>query len=298
MIFGLGACGDSSAPTGGGGAGGNGEPGYGESDCGVCVLDACTEEIEACSSDPGCTSYLECLLACPVDPQGNAELDCDQACVTGDSSETLNAVSDVRICRSSEAGADCAPCGVPKLDEDSVLTQACEPKQAPRGNVCRQCFFDKCCDTWDACFDGGNPDCESLVVDCLAGCDEYPIEGCVSACFDQHPESVSTYLEQQRCALLKCASDKTGDQACDASTRDDCEVCMVEDCEASLNDLIQTEAGLLAWACLGDCSQADGGSTPSCIEACFDDHPSAVVELSAYGECISYLCTPKCVPEE
>src|SRR5688572_29685277 len=69
-----GSCGSETAS----GAGGEG-PGiqrFGDSACGSCVSEQCATSYQGCDADPGCTTFLQCLLDCPVAPDGYV----DEAC--------------------------------------------------------------------------------------------------------------------------------------------------------------------------------------------------------------------------
>lgn len=288
LTFQLGACGDSSMPAGGGGSGGNPSgDAFADSECGICIETECAEALDGCISDPGCSSYLDCLLACPLDDFGNADPSCDAACVGSESSETTAARIHLTGCREHGPGAECPTCGFAQPPIPVPLSQVCEDRVAP--NPCRQCFWDHCCDTWDACFDGNNDDCDALAT-CIEPCkQEDDSEACVADCFAQHSASVGTYLDQNLCASAMCAIEQMN---CDADARDDCDVCLYETCGTPLHDLIATEPGFLLWVCNLDCAAAQ--ADPDCYKACTDNYPDLKDEYLLWGECLQYECSAIC----
>jgi hypothetical protein len=281
---GLAAC-DADSTTGGGDGGAGGSAPietYAASECGTCALEACTEAVEACSTDPGCTNYLECLLGCPLGPSGNADPECDAACAADVSSESSALRERLNGCRFEGAGVDCAPCGLSLAPSDTRLTQECEPRpDAP--TACRQCHWDNCCDTWDACFaDGVNPDCDALAT-CIQTCGD--VEDCITECFDQHPNSIQTLLDQVGCGLSQCAIDQ---ENCDQSLRNDCEACAFETCGDSFIALMTTPAGFLLFTCQDNCPKDE--TNLDCVIACGEKYPEAEGASFAWAECLGYWC--------
>jgi len=257
------------------------------------MVAACQPEIAACQNDAACASYVNCLLDCPLSEQGNADPACDEACVTSDSSESQQARADLSGCRLYGEGAACEPCDVPTTPKNGPVNQICEPRPPPRPpNPCRECFWEHCCDTWDACFDGDNPDCSALAT-CMSVCSSAPdedlLEPCVADCFIEHPASTEAFTAQTICALSECTNE---DPQCDEASRDECDTCLLETCADSLHGLMSTEEGFLVWMCLRDCAATDGG--PGCVEDCTIAHPDAKDDFLLWGECIDYLCAAKC----
>lgn len=285
------ACSDSSTENQGGQGTGGSPPAntFQSSECGTCVETSCDPEIQACLTDPGCTTYLDCLLHCPVDEKGNADPACDAACVgTASSSETLKAEADLKACRFYGSGATCEACSIPTAPVSTQLNQQCEPRPDPPPTQCRACYWEKCCDTWDACYaDGVNPDCDALAT-CIQACGD-PIEPCVDACFDAHPNSVTTLLDQVGCSVSLCAADQPD---CDVEARDDCDTCLAVDCGDSFVSLLSTAEGYLLWLCLADCGDSGGGV--QCTEGCFDAHPEAQDAGFLWADCLTYQCSTRC----
>src|SRR5690349_11654161 len=81
-----GACGQGDDP-GEGGKGGETQA-FATSPCNGCVVASCQSEVDACSADPGCAAYLDCLGHCPVAENGDADAACDDACPQGDATES------------------------------------------------------------------------------------------------------------------------------------------------------------------------------------------------------------------
>jgi hypothetical protein len=280
----MGAC-SSDGDTTGGGAPSAGSPLF-SSECGTCVANACGAEMWTCQTDPGCASYLDCLLRCPVDAGGVVEPTCEQSCPISASSETEPLETAFSACRFYGPGEGCGRCAVPPLPDP--LNQTCESRPEPAPTPCRQCYWDHCCQTWDACYaEGVNPDCDAL-ASCIMACDS-PFEPCASTCFDAYPGSVTTLLAQQSCGLSVCAADQ---RDCDASLRDPCETCLYVDCADSFVTLLSTGEGYLAWLCMSDCGAL--GAETACVEACVSDHPGAEAAVSLWAQCIEYRCAIVC----
>ncbi len=283
------ACGEASGAGGEGGAGGGAAAvTYGESECGLCVRDVCAAELDACQTDPGCATYLTCLLGCPVKEEGVLDSACEKACTPALSSEGTRTLAEVVSCRLNGPGAtDCPSCGAPIWPNDKPPAQTCEPRPEPAPTPCRQCYWDKCCDTWDACF-LGNQDCDDLNT-CLAACQTPGLEACIEVCFAAHPASVETILAQGACAQEYCAKDTP---TCEPATRDTCNACFFDTCGDAYVAMISTAEGLLLQACMLDC--ADAGEGVPCTEACFDAHPAAEAAGLLWAECLSVHCEPIC----
>ncbi|MFO0547111.1 MAG: hypothetical protein U0271_01920 [Polyangiaceae bacterium] len=279
----LGACGDDTTeppPS---------DPVYGTTDCGTCVKTACSAEFTDCQSDPGCASYLECLLACPVTADGDATTECDAGCVADDSTESLKARSAITACRFEGRGAeDCADCNIPTGNTNPTLNQQCEPRpNAP--NPCRQCSWDRCCDTWDACYaDGVDPECNTL-TDCAIACQIYPLEPCLADCFEAHPTAVDPFLSQLVCGLSLCANDQPN---CDASLRDDCDDCMYDTCGDSFVAMFGSHDGFLLFTCAEDCGAAGQGI--ECTLDCVAAHPDGEEAFYVWTDCVNYHCASSC----
>jgi hypothetical protein len=284
----LGACAGDGASTGGGGSG----PAttFSSTECGTCVTAACSNAISACQTDPACAGYLDCLLQCPVDAHGNAEPACDQGCAAAGSTETAKLESAVTACRLYGDGTSCTACAIPNQPSSGPLNQQCEPRpNAP--TPCRQCYWDHCCDTWDACFaDGVNPDCDALGT-CIGDCiNAAAYEPCVKACLDAHPGSVSTLLTQQACGLSMCAADQVD---CNISLRDACDTCLYGTCGDSFVAMLSTADGYLAWLCMEDCGAA-GAPGDQCVQDCVNAYPAAGSAIFLWGDCLSYQCATLC----
>lgn len=283
-------CGDDVTPagTGGGGAGPQVET-FGASDCGVCFEESCITEIDTCLTDPGCASYLSCLRTCPVDEKSFIDPACDQACSPQASSEATRVQAELMECRLWGPGASCAECGIPSKPFDGPPPQQCEPPAEPAPTACRQCYWEKCCDTWNACYASGvNPDCDALGT-CITMCTGPTVEPCVDACLDAHPNSVDTLFDQVACAAEQCAWDADN---CNPAERDACEACLYGTCGSAWVELLSDPEGFLLFMCLGDCGSQDAGVT--CVEGCFDAHPTAESAGYLWTECVAYQCDATC----
>ncbi len=279
----------ASDPKGTGGAGGTTTALFQKSECGTCVKSSCASAITDCQSDASCAAYLDCLYACPVDSRGNADPTCDAACVTTQgSTESSKKREAVSGCRFYGAGSDCAACSIPKNPVSTSLNQQCTPRPNPP-NPCRACFWEHCCDTWDACFDGNNADCSAL-TDCLQACQTDPLEPCYKTCFDAHPNSVSTFMAQQSCAISQCATDVGS--SCDATKRDACTACQHVTCGDPFVQLLSTGPGFLLFSCTEDCAALNKGA--DCIAGCVTTHPDASDAFFLWAECVTYRCSSSC----
>jgi hypothetical protein len=268
---------------------GSGAETFAQTSCSDCFLRTCAEPVDACRSDPGCAAYLDCLGACPVDEEGFIDPDCDVACSPTTSSEATRAQAEVVKCRTQDAAAaclECAPAGPVLIGGQAQL---CEPRDDEPFSPCSPCYWENCCDTWDACFgEGADPDCDAL-ASCVALCVDAPLEPCVDACFAAHPASVETLLAQNGCAMEFCAKDQID---CNADKRSECDVCLFDTCGPMWVDLMSNPDGFLLFACLGDCGAVDGGVT--CVEACFDAHPGAEYAGYLWAECVAFNCESSC----
>ncbi|MBI4706227.1 MAG: hypothetical protein HY744_34455 [Deltaproteobacteria bacterium] len=285
-LLALGACSGDGAPGGAGGSPPATE--LASTECGACVTTACAGAISECQTDPGCAGYLECLLKCPVDEHGNADQGCDEGCASSGSSETARLASGLTACRLYGDGASCKTCAIPNQPVSGTLNQQCEPRPEPAPTPCRQCYWDHCCDTWDACFaEGVNPDCDALAT-CIQECKD-PIEPCVKACFAAHPGSVATLLDRLSCATALCAPDTPH---CEPAERDACQACLYDDCADPFAKLLSTAEGFLVWLCTADCGAIDAGS--QCIEGCVAAYPDATEAFFLWAECVDYACATVC----
>ncbi len=279
-----------------GGSGGSAVVTFQKSECGTCVKASCGAALADCQSDPACASYLDCLYACPVDAKGNADPACDAACAPAQSSsESIKKRQAVAACRFYGDGAACPTCSVPTNLTSATLNQQCVARPNPP-TPCRDCFWKHCCDTWDACFDGQNADCDAL-TDCVGACSNVvPIEPCLQACHDAHPASVATLLAQQTCAISQCASDfvdpVTKKPTCDLALRDACTTCVQVTCGDPFAALLSTGPGFLTYACFEDCSTAGKGA--DCIAGCVASHPEAADAFFLWGSCVDYRCATEC----
>ena len=89
------------------GGGSGGTPTYRYSACGMCALDECEADIEACQAEGDCYEVLECELNCPADgvePEG----DCTDACGTASDIYSESARVTVWGCIDDAAAGPCA----------------------------------------------------------------------------------------------------------------------------------------------------------------------------------------------
>jgi hypothetical protein len=238
-----------------------------------------------CQTDAECAQYLDCLLRCPVDEHGNADASCEQSCPAGTSPEATELQSSLRTCRIYGAGFDCMACAV---SVSAIVQQEC-PAHAPAPTACRQCYWDHCCRTWDACYaEGVNPDCDALAI-CIMACST-SYEPCVQACFGAHRDSVTTLLRQQACGLSLCAADQPD---CNIGLRDACDSCLYGECQSSFVLLLSTADGYLAWLCMADCGSSGAPGT-QCVDDCINAYPAVDAAVSAWAECIDINCSTSC----
>lgn len=262
-------------------------PKFGDTVCASCVEERCADAISVCQTDPGCTTYLGCLLDCPVDENDQVDPACDAACSPHSSSEATLTESKLIACRLYGEGAKCTECAESAFPLRGGIPQSCEPRPEPAPTACRQCYWDKCCDTWDACYASGvNPECDALGT-CIVGCNG--AYDCTTGCIDAHPTAVDTLFAQTSCAAEFCAFDTPN---CDPSERDACGKCWFETCGESWAAFISQPDGLLLQLCIGEC---EGVVNPqACIGACFDDHPVAAPAGFLWAECQLQNCETLC----
>jgi hypothetical protein len=270
-------CDDDAPPPPGGDAGAGA---FAASACGQCVLDACHDAIASCRSDAACTRHLACLLRCPVGADGNADAACEAACPEAATSEARRLIAGLAACRRFGAGATCEACNVPPEPESPLFHQECEPRPEPAPTPCRQCHWDRCCDTWDACYaEGADPECDALVT-CIAGCSS-PLAPCVALCMQRYPGGKNGAFRQIACAAAVCAIEQVD---CDRSQRDACDVCQYEACGDPYVELLSDPEGALLYFCAADCAGSEPEREP-CLRDCVERHPAAEGLWSAWTSC-------------
>jgi hypothetical protein len=284
----LAGCGsDDPAGTGGGsgstaeaGTGGAGPRTYRTSPCGECVHEACAAAFDACSADPECPAYAECLDACPLDERGNADPSCDAACPRGTGSESRRAVAAIGACRDPGVGADCAACNVGQRPVDPPFPEVDQTCTEPSMETeeCFICQDDNCCETQDLC--NANAECVAMRECITAG-------GRVETCGIAHRAGADDFAKGSTCQLYRCSNLCGG-------AGESCYDCMFENCGLEWATLNRTGAGLLHQFCVGTCP----GGDDACDEVCYDAYPEALADYIALGACVVATgCPSVCVKE-
>jgi hypothetical protein len=260
----LAACPDEVDSSSSGAGGGQGEPTWGESACGACVIDACSAERDACAADPGCAGHLDCVLGCPlavddIDPA------CLDACPAPESGAGLSALNDFHGCRSN---AGCEVCGGGSGGGHPILEQDCRPSPSP--DACVRCEADNCCET--TCDDA----CQAL-FDCAEPC---PTDACIDQCFADHPDGVASVGAWQGCMGVFCRDD------CPWVTSNSCFDCGMEHCAEHFVDCFAAPDCYLHFQCSQRCDFGD----VDCENACDALHPRGSMMWSAFIYCVAGHC--------
>jgi hypothetical protein len=286
------ACGDDEEETNGGGGDEPAAKTFVDTECASCLANECSAEISACQSDPGCATYIGCVNACPIDNNDVIDPACDLGCTPEDSSEATRAQAELYVCRNYGPGTTCTSCPdqVPsqpaETQEGTVCTQY-PPPDPP--NPCRECFWESCCETWNACYAPGvNPECDALAT-CIAECGA-PFEDCAQACMDAHPSAIDTLFDHVECAIENCPFDAPD---CDpALWENECQACVYGTCGPEYTALNAIPDGYLLNLCIRDCNTAPDNI--ACLEACFAGHPEGEYAGYVWAECIAYYCEADC----
>lgn len=274
------------------GAGGGANGGYGKSLCGACVLKACAGEQAACEAEPSCSAHLECLLKCPVGADGDADPACEQACPVVSGTAAQSAGDALAFCRTAGQGASCAvTCGHASADGgepetckgNPILTQQCKPSQL--SDPCYKCQFEKCCDSVDACFNGGPA---TDLTNCWLACTTDDI-ACELACFDQYPDGVVGFGGYSACTEVNCFAPGGACQHAQPASCLDCE--STQCCEELAACDTDAECFLITQCTLG-CKSQD----TLCGGACFAAHPKGQAALGKLAVCDGQRCAGKCEP--
>jgi hypothetical protein len=265
--------------------------GFQTSDCGVCVAQACQQQIQACSNDPSCTARYACLLSCPTAMNGDADPTCEARCPSVSGATGMLAAQELADCRVRGAGALCAACGhLPKDDggtQNPILNQQCPP--STETNPCWKCEAEHCCNTEQACL--ADADCQTLKK-CISGCQNADggadgMDACSYACWQSAPRPAAAKLAAiETCVVVFC----NGASLC--GPLDDCSSCDVQQC---LNTFVACKSDLdcnLIGTCIGACPFADG----PCIDNCVQTHPNGAKLFDDEFVCSTSRCAQQCAP--
>jgi hypothetical protein len=264
---------------------------YGDSECGVCVAEACRTERDACAAEPSCAASLSCLEGCDVGATGNVAPDCRAGCPRPADAASRLAFEGFEECR---GGAACPACGTGGAGGDSgaggrdggggaegqavahILDQRCAPSNLV--NPCLRCFAERCCKT-EAAY-RANPESEPL-DDCLRDCDDAP---CLSACLERWPGAVDVVLSSNACGI-RCGTDDT----CLPGGPSELFQCMVDNCAAAKTACDIDPSCYVLSQCSVDC--LDAPSPADCFDACeARATPEALDKRSQYDLCLSARC--------
>ena len=277
----------SAAASGSGGAtassttGGGGTTSFGASTCAACAEGHCVEEVAACRADPGCATYLDCVLGCPLDAAGQSvDLGCAGACPPGDTADSQAAAADVFSCMIGGAGASCLECGGSGTDENGVPIENCPESDDP--NPCYVCEDEACCIEWDACLNGPCSDYFACVDEC------YDTMGvwapCMEQCGAENPEGQAQDAQLHACTGYWCAG-------CGVSNP--CDKCLDETCRVEWYRMLTAPLGLQLYFCVVDCVNADGGVV-ECADTCYEGYPEQREDFDDYFQCIGTSCNDEC----
>jgi hypothetical protein len=182
-------------PTAGPDAGACGLP-YGTAGCASCAAAHCCQESTACSKDPGCAPYAQCIGACNGDPT------CRATCGASPSPPTSSEGSALTACLVAQCESKCGlTCGAPG-------TYGVLPAAAPR---CQDCIATNgACDTARAC--GASATCDA-VRRCAAGARTLDS---LSVCWDDAPDAGAALAKSLDNSISGCATECAvgGDWAC------------------------------------------------------------------------------------
>lgn len=278
------ACGDSAEKPSGAGGGGSGAQVYGGTACEECDRTACAAERAACSSEPGCASYLACLAGCTTTATGDADPACETQCASAESPESP-ALTTFRACRTEGAGTTCADCpresgaggegGGGLCTPPAFLTQQCAPYT--QDSPCINCQYEKCCDSVEKLFAPGPG--EDL-KDCWLACDD---PTCDATCFEAFPDGVAAFAEYQACSFTQCGQP---DGPC--SVTGTCNACRYDECECEYAACFANTDCFLAFHCFSTCADSD------CVVSCLAQYPGKDPEYSNHQLCVSQRCGEQC----
>jgi hypothetical protein len=279
------SCSDDDEPQGtGGGAGTTGADagGFGTSACAACTRASCSADVDACSGEPDCNAWLECVDGCPVGASGNVEPGCESACPDATSSNGQTAQAALENCTAQNLPG-CSACGAAPDGGGggtgiAELDQSCPASDET--DACYACWDTHCCDTEAAC--AASADCQAT-QDCTSACASGDWM-CLQACFQANPKGAVEIQQRLVCRFAYCATGAT---------------CLDEDVEAincsnQYCMVVRTKCWLipecyLISVCAGSCS---GSPTPAaCIDECKAAQPaSAVQALEAFTDCSIANC--------
>jgi hypothetical protein len=269
---------------------------FGESACGKCVLAACSTDVTACSTDPGCAAHLTCVEECGVTASGNVDESCVAKCPGAASGPGQSAEHAFDGCRSAGPGAECSACGghvdsgaakpeggspVDGGVKNPSIDQVCPPYTGT--SACDTCKQTHCCETRARCND--DPNCSSY-IDCMAACvsaDGGTFTGCTATCDKKYPGAYLPYNEEFDCITLFCPEE------CGAPAPDPCEHCANTVCARAQANCDVDESCSRFTQCLGDCNDQ------SCQAACAAPYSQATQNLGlGIGICVTNQCGDVC----
>jgi hypothetical protein len=239
---------------------------YGDSACGLCVAEACSDTIEVCAADPECAAHLSCLLGCPIDASGDADLDCVAGCPAPTTVTGQNALTALTTCRQNGDGAACVDCGHPPAGHP-LLDQSCEPPTAV--NACDRCEEELCCETR----------CELACqgyVSCMQTCGG--AAACQDGCAASHPEGVGEFARWLGCQVPLCRDH------CTSLVPGPCLECGLVNCPHQFADCFSSPACYLRFLCGTRCDSA------ACYQACDAQYPEADALFGAFLLCVGESC--------
>lgn len=108
------------------------------SDCAVCSIKSCTEEVTVCKAHPDCTKRTECLESCPPG-DANCRVDCSVG------QRLTDAMIELDICRSRECMKECDSCGSSIFDSLGAACSNCIMNTSDSCAVTSECAKDAKC---------------------------------------------------------------------------------------------------------------------------------------------------------
>jgi len=198
------------------------------------------------------------------------------------------ALSALRSCRKTGAGAACVECGgaPPDAAADAgstgcsahpLLCQQCggssETEQCPR------CEDEKCCETHAAC--QADAVCNAyrtcLVDDCKSG----SLVGCIDFCEQRLPGGYAKFARRLACVTMNCLYE------CQAPDQPEPEVvCLRDHCTREYVDCELVGDCSLLSLCIGTCA---GSSI--CIDQCKGSYPDGVERFGLLERCAIAQCS-------
>jgi len=186
----------------------------------------------------------------------------------------------------AEGGADAAdaPDAADAGDAASALPypldQVCSPTSPADASVCRQCQYQRCCDSRARLF---ATDAGTALVSCIAqsGCNS----DCISGCLADAPGENAHYLENYACVVNRCPTE-CSDQP---DRPDTCVLCTESQCPQDSLACSLSRDCFLFQTCEAECLK-----DASCFSTCAARYPAGEKLRSRGLLCAMNRCAQEC----